>query len=377
MSIQEIDPLSTVTPPPKLAVQEPESEEPAKRDEATSTSLTRSSDPIALPEVQESQSAERVSSPLTLPESGYVGVAAKWADHYSRHYESPKEFFYFDLLALIGTALSGRVRADFGSLVTQPRLYVLKIAKSGWRRKSTSTSFAEKFLVATLKQLNVKKDPRAGMDGIGNWIKIIAGAGSGEGIAIALGEHQRVAVVFDELRRFEKKAGIDGSVLVSIANEMFDRNTYANVNKTGKLEVSNGHLGLLSNTTDETFQQLLNASEMVDIGFMNRLVLVPGESRQKVAIPIEPDEAELAPIRKELADYFASLPPLTHDGKATEEILISLTREAMALSTDWYTNPDEVEKTTRLDNIGMRLMGLPAFTSGHEVGHEAPVTQIL
>ena len=116
------------------------------------------------------------------------------------------------------------------------------------------------------------------MDGIGNWIKIIAGAGSGEGIAIALGEHHRVAVVFDELRRFEKKAGIDGSVLVSIANEMFDRNTYANVTKTGKLEVSNGHLGLLSNTTDETFQQLLNASEMVDIGFMNRLVLVPGES---------------------------------------------------------------------------------------------------
>src|SRR5438445_11410798 len=97
----------------------------------------------------------------------------------------------------------------------------------------------------------------------------------------------------------------------------------------------------LRNTTDETFQQLLNASEMVDIGFMNRLVLVPGEARQKVAIPIEPDEAELAPIRKELADYFPCLPPLTHDGNATEEILVSLRREAVALWADGYSSTDE------------------------------------
>src|SRR5262249_28502973 len=91
-------------------------------------------------------------SPLSFPETGYVGAAAHWADVMSRHYESPKKFFYIDLLTLLGTALSGRVRVNFGGLVTQPRLYTLKIAKSGWRRKSTSTSFAEKFLTSVLKE---------------------------------------------------------------------------------------------------------------------------------------------------------------------------------------------------------------------------------
>src|SRR5215469_10785478 len=76
---------------------------------------------------------------LSFPPAGFVGVMAEIAEVYSQEYESAKEFLYLDGLALLGTLLSGRVRVDFGALTTQPRLYVLKVAKSGWRRKSTST----------------------------------------------------------------------------------------------------------------------------------------------------------------------------------------------------------------------------------------------
>jgi len=74
------------------------------------------------------------------PRTGYLGVANDFADLYAQHYEPPKEFFYMDALALIGAAISGRVRVDIG-LPCQPRLYICKIARSAWDRKSTSTRY--------------------------------------------------------------------------------------------------------------------------------------------------------------------------------------------------------------------------------------------
>src|SRR5262249_12241184 len=70
---------------------------------------------------------------------------------------------------------------------------------------------------------------------------------------------------------------------------------------------------------------------------------------------------------KELAGYLAALPPLDVDGTASNEIIIDLTPEAASMWIDWYNNLDEVEETTRLDNIGMRLMALLAFTSGQQI----------
>src|SRR5690242_13473828 len=65
------------------------------------------------------------------PEEAYLGVLADYAELMSQYYESPKEFIYFSALLLVGTAISGRVRADFGSLATQPRLYGVKIGPVG------------------------------------------------------------------------------------------------------------------------------------------------------------------------------------------------------------------------------------------------------
>src|SRR5205807_329933 len=179
---------------------------------------------------------------ISFPASGYVGVAARFAEAYSQCYESPKEFLYMDLLALIGVALSGRYRVGFGRLMTQPRLYLLKIAPTAWSRKSTSTSFARDFLQ--------RADPGVPVFGVEpqSLLRMISGAGSAEGLAIALDLHCRVALIFDEFRRFDKKANIEGSVLGSIINELSDGNTYANYTKTEQLEVCNGHLGVLANT---------------------------------------------------------------------------------------------------------------------------------
>jgi len=323
---------------------------------------------------------------VKFPETGYIGVAAEFAELYSQAYESPKEFLYMDCLALIGASASGRVRADF-DLPAQPRLYLLKVSKSAWRRKSTSTRMAEKFVSSALVRV-----PRLLSR---DWARVINGVGSAEGAAGALKrimiqketneqpelwqETRRAVVCFDEFRRFESKAAIKGSALLPLVNELYESNEYGNltVDETRSFEIQDGHLVFLSNSTDETFKNMINAAEFRDLGFFNRIFIIGSDSRKRVAKPKAPKEELLNPIRAKLTRYFADLPPLAQEGNASEERVIPLTPEAESKWEHWYYNLPEAEETARLDNLGMRLMGLLAFTDGRKSIDEALLQSVL
>ena len=84
------------------------------------------------------------------PKEAYIGVLADFAELYSQHYESPKEFFYIDAITVAGTAISGLVSADFPELDPYTRLHVLKIGPSGTSKKSTSFRIARKFVTKAI-----------------------------------------------------------------------------------------------------------------------------------------------------------------------------------------------------------------------------------
>jgi hypothetical protein len=320
---------------------------------------------------------------VRFPNSGYFGVAAEFAELFSQSYESPKEFLYLDCLTLIGASVSGRVRADF-DLPVQPRLYVLKVAKSAWRRKSTSTRLAERFVQNAAEEVS-SLDPcyRA---------KVIYGVGSAEGLGHALkpskvrkqnaeADHcqftKRAILSFDEFRRFEAKAGIRSSVLLPMVNELYESNQFDNLTNEHPFQIQDGHLSFLSNTTEETFKNMLNAPEFRDLGFFNRLFTVVSDSRKRIAKPKAPPEDLQGPIRAKLAGYFAALPQLNDDGSATKEIVIPLSPEAERKWEKWYRDLPETEETARLDNLGMRLMGLLAFSDGRSEIDEESLQSVL
>jgi Protein of unknown function (DUF3987) len=324
------------------------------------------------------------TSMLAFPESGYLGAAAKFADLFSRHYESPKVFLYIDLLAIIGVMISGRFRADI-DLPVQPRLYVLKIAQSAWKRKSTSTKLADNFIRSIL-----------GQKGNGQWryadyeSPVIYGVGSAEGLGTRLVADtentgilgmpvttRHAALLYDEFRRFEAKSSIEGSALRPMVNELFESNQYENLTKNNPLRIVDGHLGFLSNTTEETYRNLLASGESIDLGFLNRFFLVVGSTDRRIARPKSPPESELAAIGAELEQYFADLPPLKEDGSASNEIVIPLTPAAETRWERWYVSLEETPETARLDSLGMRLMGLLAFTSGQKEIDEDLVDAVL
>jgi hypothetical protein len=128
------------------------------------------------------------------PEEAYVGVLADYAELMSQYYESPKEFIYFSTILQVGIALCGRVRADFGSLATQPRLYGLKIAPAGTGKKSTADSLAGQFIARALSSAAKTEEDEffpTVVDQSSQWMFVLPGAGSGEGVLTALEANKR------------------------------------------------------------------------------------------------------------------------------------------------------------------------------------------
>jgi hypothetical protein len=333
---------------------------------------------ISTPAATEETSPAELLLPSThqfpeVPKEAYVGVLADYAELMSRHYESPKEFIYISALLLVGTALSGRVRSDFGSLATQPRLYGVKIGPIGTSKKSTADTLAEKFVTRSLSAAASTEDDEffTVVDQSSQWMFILPGAGSGEGVLAALQTNRRVLLTYDELERFAKKANADGSVLGTAVNELFESTRYANATKDGTRSVSGVYLGFSANMPLEQFESTSGAGRMQELGLWSRLMFVVGDRRHRILQVVDPPEEKVQPLVDKLAGYFQALP--TKQGPQDKKILIPareirlpLTPEAQELWQSYESVIGYGPDATRLDIIGMRLMAILAFTSGKQ-----------
>src|SRR5437016_1437134 len=269
-------------------------------------------------------------SSLTFPSEVYVGIAGEFAEAYSKEYESPKEFFYIDLLVFLSVMVSGRIRVEFGSLQTQPRLYGLKIGKSGWARKSTSTRIVEKFLKSVAEKACFPQED----------FVTLPGAGSAEGLAHAFQTKKRVLLSFDEFRRFENKASIQGATLLPMLNELFDKNEYANYTKNAALDLPDAHLAFLANTTDKNFESMIDSSELIDIGFLNRLFIVSSDEQKRIPIPQDPPQEVLEDLRCRLAEMLREV-------SSGPERILAIDPDAEQLWIKWYNSLENSDCATR------------------------------
>lgn len=335
------------------------------------------------------------------PQNAYFGVAARFAELYAERYESCKEFFYADFLAIISVILSGRFRVENGDLNTQPRLYVLKLAESAWDRKSTSTALAKMFIhrsiemwsnkrleFPTANQKLEKERPSDQLHKPSEWFHYNEGVGSAEGLAKSFGHpekkgkeevwvgNSRILLAVDEFRTFENKAGIEGSVLMPTFCTLFEKNSYRNSTRNGGVHLEDAHLAFISNTTDENFEAMLNASEMQGGGTLNRLFIVPKGKTSRRARVRKPTDQELQPIREELAELFAKLPELNDTNQSLGEIVLDLTPEAEKLYDDWYNALERTKTNARLDTYVWRLAALFAFVD-HRPAVDAEIMQAV
>jgi hypothetical protein len=288
---------------------------------------------------------------IAFPESAYLGVAADFADTYSTACESPKSYFYLSFLTCLGALVGDRVCLQ-GATRAPARLYTVLLGPSGISRKSTAIKLTTDFFAR-----NVVGFP------------IVRGLGSAEGLAKTIQKrgYTNCLLIFDELRTFVDKAKIEGSILLSIVNTLFDETRAENHTKGHDIELENVHLSLLSACTLDTFANLFDAN-FVAIGFPNRLLLVLDESKTSIPVPRDvPPEIEQA-LAQDLGAILYNLRPYT----PANPLIVRLTPEALGIWSEFYQTIPRTVTGTRIDAIALRLAMLMAI-SAHKTEIDADV----
>jgi hypothetical protein len=245
---------------------------------------------------------------IAFPASVMSGVAGDFAQLYAKHLESPPHFFYFAFLTCLGLFLADKLTLA-SEIAPQPRLYVLLLGESADERKSTVLNKVVDFFRHSLEGFPVC------------W-----GIGSAEGLQKRLAQGNRLLLCFDEVKQFISKCKIEGSVLLPCVNTLFESNHYENRTKTTDIYLEKVYLAMLGASTVATYENTWS-SQFTDIGFGNRLFLVPGSGERRFSLPAKIPEPERNHLKQRLGQI------LRH---VAERLEFSLTRPAWEVYDQWY-----------------------------------------
>jgi hypothetical protein len=278
---------------------------------------------------------DRVSTETSLvfPHHVMTGAAGRFTEVYGSKLETPKEFLFMCYLTCLGSVLSKRLTLA-SEIAPQPRLYTLLLGQSADERKSTSLKKTVDHFREALGSFDV------------SW-----GVGSAEGLQRKMEDTESgLLLCQDEFKQFVSKCGIQGSVLLPCVNTLFESNRYESRTKTANIELSGAYLSLLAASTAETHKRTWDSS-FTDIGFTNRLFLVPGTAARKYSFPEKISENDKQLLRTQLSKI------IDHVGKFTE---LGLSQAARGIYHNWYLDVESSIHAKRLDVYALRLMSLLA-----------------
>jgi len=269
------------------------------------------------------------------------GAAGYVADVYDDIIESPKEFIFMAYLTCLGATLSRNLKIA-SVLKTQPRLFTVLLGESATDRKSTSLNIIHELFKSVLS----------------HDFKSCWGLGSAEGLRKIVKNNEEktktgTILIFDEFKAFVSKCNIQQSVLLPIVNSLFESNMYETYTKKDSIKIDDAYLSMLAATTIPTYETIYGPS-FLDIGFTNRVFLVPGKASNKFSIPKTVPEEEYKIMKGNLVGV------LKHVGTGLE---LDLTPEAYQLYDDWYNNIETSVHAKRLDTYSLRLMLLLAVNN--------------
>ena len=296
-----------------------------------------------------------------------VGVAGDFAKIYGAHLESPEHFLYMSYLTILGLILSDKIWLK-SQRKPRPRLYTVLLGESGNSRKSTAIEETE----LHFREYEGYKDKDNSLSFI-----TCKGAASSEGIGRMLkrafpnaNSFKKALLYYDEFQVFTSKANIKNSTLLMATNTLFESESYENITAQRPIRIENAHLSLLSACTPDTYSKIFT-SKFMDIGFNNRLFLVPGFSDKDFSVTPEVSQKfklylfEQLDIRLKLAEKIAGLG-------------IGITKEAMNHWSAYYKIlKKQVPFSIRLDTYGLRLMPLLAINESKTIVDKAISNKVI
>lgn len=298
-------------------------------------------DPDPKKQKQQSTGTPNVTVAPLWPIEVMTGAAGTFARTYSNYLETPQCFLFMDYLTILGHVISNKITLE-SEIRPQPRLYTVNLGESSDARKSTSIDKSSDFFRGTL-ELGATNP--------------ILGVGSAEGLLKAFGKNPRVILILDELKALVQKMRIDASVLLPCMNTLFEKNSYHNHIKNHTIGTDNAELCLLAASTLETYRNMFTP-QFLDIGFINRLFIVVGDSQKKFPIPKPMPEDEKETLRQDLREILRFVGEITANGPYA----MPIDPQAEKVFAAWYFEMEKSAFTKRLDTYGHRLMPLLAVT---------------
>ena len=309
----------------------------------------------AVPKRQEVIGGQPPEDTLAIPQASMIGLAAEFADLYSEYLEPPRSLFYCSFLTYLGSVLAKKVTIA-SELRPEPRLYTVLVGASADDRKTTAIMKANEFFRSIYPELAV-----------------MYGAGSAEGVALELKDHNTLILHYDELKSFVDKAQIDGSVLLPMVTALFEQGIRQNRTTTSQIRVEDASLSLIAACTTDTYSTMFNQT-FHSIGFINRLWVVSDHATKKIAIPKAIPAQRLDALRLKVREVIGDI---LGRASAGGPITLALEPEAEALFVEWYNSRPRSIFAKQLDTYGHRLMILLAVSSGRETIDEEVAQAVI
>lgn len=273
------------------------------------------------------------------PSSVISGVAGDFAKVYGSHLEAPEHFFFMSYLTVFGLYVSDKLCLKSQRKLA-PRFFVVFLGESDNAKKSTAIEEATEHFSDLLKSSG------------DNSFKVCRGAASGEGLGRLLKKTPKVLVFYDELKTFASKAGIKNSTLLPCINTLFESVRFENWTSRDPLMIEHGLIAMLAASTVDTYSNLFSPAFM-DIGFNNRLFLVPGDSDKDFCLPSPIPESEIKRLHNQLQKRLNLL-----QGNLT----MSIEKDALKYWDQFYKYiKRQGPHAKRLDQYGLRLMPIIAL----------------
>lgn len=276
----------------------------------------------------------------TWPQEVMAGASGKFAHTYAEYLETPQSFLFMAHLTFLGHVISDRITLQ-SELTPQPRLFTILLGESADDRKSTSISKSCSFYSETLDPEN---------------LNTIFGVGSAEGLAKCFKKKPRAILILDELKSLIQKMRIDASVLLPCINTLFESKHFYSITKKHDIMIDEAELCLLAASTLETYRTMFN-STFLDIGFLNRLFIIIGNSERKFSIPAMIPQAIKDSLKSDLKEVLAFMGRLSQNGPYA----MPIESKARDIFDAWYFEQEKTVFTRRLDSYGHRLMPLLAI----------------
>lgn len=304
----------------------------------------------------EFKSSDRSSFPYQI----INGVAEEFTEVYVSRLEVPAEFMYMAFLTCLGSLLACRATLKT-EIRPQPRLYTLLLGESADGRKSTAIDKTVEFFRFALRNLE-------------NWPwKECWGVGSAEGLAGNLYNKKDVTtkinllLCYDEFKGFVSKAKIKSSTLLECVNSLYEKNLYENQTKKTGVFIKNAYLSMIAASTLQTYESIWDKS-FTDIGFFNRLFIIPGAGPRKDVMPPVIPLREKQILTNELLSLLDFIGPFKEFG---------IDDSAYSALQDWYLNRPKSIHSKRLDGYALRLLILMAANKKQSMIDDQMVDDVI